>query len=212
MQALMAFITNAQMVDPKFIINPINPTSKEKNISSKGEISPNMTKLGIHIKISGNGNVFNMKNIWNQDQEQKSRRTKKNKCCDPTIYFSMVISTQVKPQGVTHKWAHLNGIRLQVKDLQCIESKTVMTFFKVSTMTPKEVLLAELRREAQKRASEDLLDTTSVDFTLDDSIELGKSLPPMNLRVQVAMLKGLSVLAFNKLSHHTQHARRSWHL
>ncbi len=35
-QALMAFITNAQMVNPKFVINPISPTSKEKNICTKG--------------------------------------------------------------------------------------------------------------------------------------------------------------------------------
>jgi hypothetical protein len=91
----------------------------------------------------------------------------------------------------------------------------VVTFFRVSMMTPKEVLLAELRRiliKAQKQASEDLLDTTSMDFTLDDGMEFGKSLPPMNLSIQVAMLKGLQVLAFNKLSHHAQHARRSWHL
>jgi hypothetical protein len=29
-QALMAFITNSQMVDPKFVINPINPASKDE--------------------------------------------------------------------------------------------------------------------------------------------------------------------------------------
>jgi hypothetical protein len=100
------------MVDPKFVINPVNPTSKEKNISSKWEISPNMTKLGIHIKTSGNGNVFNKKKIWSQDQEQKSCRAKKDEFCNPTIYFSMVISTQVKPQELfdcnTHKWARRN--------------------------------------------------------------------------------------------------------
>jgi hypothetical protein len=50
-QALMAFISNAQMVDPKFVINPLNPSSKKKSISSKAEVSPNMTKLGIHIKM-----------------------------------------------------------------------------------------------------------------------------------------------------------------
>jgi hypothetical protein len=33
-QALMAFITNAQMVDSKFIMNALEPNSKEKNISS----------------------------------------------------------------------------------------------------------------------------------------------------------------------------------
>ena len=66
-QALMSFLTNAQMVDPKFVINPINPNSKEKNITSKGEISPNMTKLGSHVKISGNGNAFNKQKVWDKD-------------------------------------------------------------------------------------------------------------------------------------------------
>jgi hypothetical protein len=38
-QALMAFITNVQMVDLKFVINPVNPTSKEKNIiSQRGDL------------------------------------------------------------------------------------------------------------------------------------------------------------------------------
>jgi hypothetical protein len=57
--ALMAFITNAQIAEPKFVINPINQSLKDKNISSKGEVLPNMTKLGTHIKISGSGNIFN---------------------------------------------------------------------------------------------------------------------------------------------------------
>jgi hypothetical protein len=60
----MLFISNAQTVDLKFTINPLNILSKEKNIGSKGEISLNMTKLGVHIKISGNGNVFNKQKIW----------------------------------------------------------------------------------------------------------------------------------------------------
>ncbi len=66
-QALMSFLTNAQMVDPKFVINPINPNSKEKSITSKGEISPNMTKLGSHVKISGNRNAFNKQKVWDKD-------------------------------------------------------------------------------------------------------------------------------------------------
>jgi hypothetical protein len=133
-QALMAFITNAQMVDPKFVINPIKPLSKEKNISNKSEISPNMTKLGIHIKISGNGNAFNKKKVWNnQTSDCKSRKTQKDEFRDPVIYFSMVISTEVEPleliDRVTHEWSRLNGTRLQVKDLQSISSVTVVTFF-----------------------------------------------------------------------------------
>jgi hypothetical protein len=39
-KALMAFIENAQMVDPKFFINTLNPKSKEKSITTKGKIIP----------------------------------------------------------------------------------------------------------------------------------------------------------------------------
>jgi hypothetical protein len=218
-QALMAFITNAQMVDSKFVINPLDPNLKEKNISSKGVISSNMTTLGIHIKISGNGNVFNRKKVWgNQANDCKNHKSKKEEFRDPVVWFSMVISSVVLPQKiidrVNQKWGHLNGTRLQIKDLQSIDSTTVVTFFKVSTMTPKEFLLAELTKilhDAQKRAQQDSLDTTTFDFTLDDGIKIGESLPPMNLPIQVAMLKGLPVNTFNQLSHHAQQARRSWH-
>jgi hypothetical protein len=82
-------------------------------------------------------------------------------------------------------------------------------------MIPKAVTLAELRmilHQAQQRASADALDTSTFDFSLDEGIEVGESLLPMNLRVQVALLKGAPVNAFLKLSHQAQQARRSWHL
>ncbi len=184
-QALMAFITNAQMVDPKFMINPPNPSLKEKSIGSKVEVSPNMTKLGTHIKISGNGNAFNKKKIWSsQENDCKSCKSNKEDFRDPTVYFSMVVSTEVRPQEiidrVSHDWAHLNGSHLQVKDLQSARSETVVTFFKVSTATPKHVILAKLMRillEAQKKVQDDLLNITTYDFMFDKGILDGASLP-----------------------------------
>ncbi len=225
-QALMAFITNAQMVDPKFVINPINPTSKEKNISNKGEVSSNMTKLGTHVKISGNGNVFNKKKVWNNhSSDRNSRKSQKEEFRDPVVYFSMVISTQAEPSELidrlTHEWSRINGTRLQVKDLQSISSETVVTFFKMSTATPKKVILAELIKillETQKRIKEEAIktdefyDSSKFDFSLDDGIEFGETLPPMNLRVQNALLRGQEVTVFNRLSHIAQLARKSWHL
>jgi hypothetical protein len=225
-QALMAFITNAQMVDPKFVINPINPSSKEKNISNKGEVSSNMTKLGTHVKISGNGNAFNKKKVWNnQSSKRNSRKSQKEEFRDPVVYFSMVISTQVEPSELidrlTHEWSRTNGTRLQVKDLQSISSETVVTFFKMSTATPKKVILAELIKillETQKRIKEEAMksdefyDITTYDFSLDDGVEFGETLPPMNLRVQNALLRGQEVTVFNRLSHIAQLARKSWHL
>jgi hypothetical protein len=65
-------------------------------------------------------------------------------------------------------------------------------------MTPKEVILVELTKilcKAQRRASDDLLDTSIYNFFMDDGIKIGQSLLPMNLCIQVAMLKGLPVNA-----------------
>jgi hypothetical protein len=62
----------------------------------------------------------------------------------------MVVSSEVEPKEiidhVTHEWARLNGTRLQVKDLQFVDSETVVSIFKVSTATNKEVIHAELKR------------------------------------------------------------------
>jgi hypothetical protein len=179
-----------------------------------------MTKLGTHIKISRNCNAFNKKKIWsNQENGCKSHKSNKEELCDPTVYFSMVVSTKVRPQEiidrVAHEWAHLNGSHLQVKDLQSISSEMVVTFFKMSTATPKHVILAKLKRillETQKRMQNDLLNNTTYNFMLNKGILDGTSLPEINLCVQNALLRGQEVTVFNKLSHRAHQACKSWHL
>jgi hypothetical protein len=145
-KALMAFIENAQLVGPKFLINMLNPESKEKSIMSKGKISPNMTKLGIHVKISGNGNAFNKQKVWDKKEQSnngRNNRKSKNKEEYRDPIFSMVVSSKVEPREiinlVTHVWARLNKSRLQVKDLQFVDSKTAVSIFKVSTATKKKL-------------------------------------------------------------------------
>ncbi len=79
--------------------------------------------------------------------------------------------------------------------------ETVVTFFHVSTLTPKAVILAELRMillQAQKRASAKDLDFSAYNFTIDEGIKTGESHPPKNLRVQVALLRGAQVNSFSK--------------
>jgi hypothetical protein len=75
-KALAAFLSNAQIVDPKFVLKLINPTTKEKDIAMKGEISMIMTKLGIHLKISGGGGGYTSlkQRIWDKDEGKKSSK------------------------------------------------------------------------------------------------------------------------------------------
>ena len=223
-KALMAFLENAQMVDPKFEINTLKPTSKEKSIKNKGEISPNMTKLGIHIKVSGNGNVFNKQKVWDYQGQGNNGRSsrksnKKEEYKDPTVYFSMVVSSEVEPveiiERVTHEWARLNGTRLQVKDLQFVDSETVVSIFKISTATNKDVIREELKRillNAQSKAQSEYMDPEKFNFSMDMDVAIGESLPVFDLKIQNAKLKGQDVAIFNKLSNRAQFARKSVHV
>ena len=220
-QALMAFLTNAQMVDPKFVINPLNPKSVSKDISTKGDISPNMTKLGEHIKISGNGpNVFNKRKVWDKDDGRKSwKANKKEEFQNPTVYFSMFVSSETPPKDIiertTHEWARMNGVRLQIKELQFVDTETVVSIYKVSKLTPKDVILEELKKillMAQEKARKDDLELELYDFLLDLDVEDTSVLPAMTLRIQAAKLRGEEVATFNRLINRAQYARKTWHL
>ncbi len=209
--SLMDLVTNAQMVDPKFVINPLQEKSKEKNITSRGEISNNVTKLGSHVRISGSGNVFNCQKVWNN--EDKSGSKKKETFKDPTVWFSMVVSTSVPPgeiiERITHEWAHIGGVRIAIKDLQ------VVSIFKVSTATDKQVILAELKRilsNAQAKAEAKGIGFDKYDFSMEMDVMIGETLPEMNLRLQNAKLRGQDLTIFNRLSKRAQYARKSWHL
>jgi hypothetical protein len=84
-----------------------------------------------------------------------------------------------------------------------------VTFYKVSKLTPKAVLLAELRKillRAQARAREGDLKEELYNFAMDIDMEIGESLPAMTLRVVQATLKGEYVSTFNKLSNQAQFA------
>jgi hypothetical protein len=216
-QALMAFLANSQMVDPKFVIKSFDPNSKKKNISLKGEISTNMTKLVPHVKISGNGNVFSKQKVWDKDDtggRTTRKSNKKEEFKDPTVYFSMIVLSEVTPKELiectTHEWARLNGVRLQVKELQFVESKTVVTFYKVSKLTSKDVLLAELKKillMAQARAREDELEEDLYDFLMGMDMAIGETLPEMTFGVVQAKLRGEYVSTCNKLNNRAQFAR-----
>ncbi len=166
--------------------------------------------------------MFSKQKVWNQDDTDNRSTCKSNKkkeFRDPTVYFTMIVSLEVAPVDIiectTHEWARLNGARLQVKELQSVKSKTVVTFYKVSKLTPKAVLLAELRKillMAQERAKADDLEEELYDFSMDIDVAIGDSLPEMTLWVVQAKLKGEYVSTFNKLSNWAQFVHKIWHL
>jgi hypothetical protein len=79
----------------------------------------------------------------------------------------------------------------------------VVTFYKVSKLTPKDILLAELKKilhMAQARAREDELEEDLYDFLMDMDVAIRETIPDMTLHVVKAKLKGEYVSTFNKLN------------
>jgi hypothetical protein len=154
-----------------------------------------MTKLSTHIKISGRGNAFSKQKVWDRGEDDKNNGRKNRKANkkedeyrDLMVYLLMVVSSEVDPQEIiertNHEWARANGTRLQIKDLQYVDSKTVVTVFKVSTQIPKPMVLAEFRKilaRAQQMARDDSMEEEDYDFTMELDVAIGETLPPMNL-------------------------------
>ncbi len=95
-----------------------------------------------------------------------------------------------------------------------MDGKTVVMFYKVSKLTPKNVLLAELKKilMAQNRAREDALEEDLYNFLMDIDVAIGETLPEMTLRVVQAKLKGEYVSTFNKFNNRAQFACKTCHL
>ncbi len=208
-------------MNPKFFLNPIDPVTKEKDIAMKGDISTNMTKLGIHMKISGGRYTFLKQRIGDKDKEKTSPK-KKEEYRNPTVFFSLVVSSAVDPKEIIerclHEWTCSRGTKMNIKDLQDINSESMVNLFKVSTLTRKEVILAEPRKilfKAQWLAQDKSGDMMKYDFTMEPDVAIGETLPALpalNLRVQNFKLRGQEVSIFNKLSKRAQMACKSWHL
>jgi hypothetical protein len=151
-----------------------------------------MTKLGIHVQISGNGYTFLKQKVWDKEGKKSSR--KKEDVHHPTVYFSIIVSSLVEPQKnikrCAREWTRNGGLRMNVKELQDICTDTVVSMFRISTATAKEVILGVLEMiltKAQTLAQEE--DLTKFDFSFYPNVDSNEMLPAINLRIQNAKLR-----------------------
>ncbi len=109
-KALASLLSNAQIVNPKFVLNPIKSYSKDKDITTNADISTNMTKLGIHVQISGNGYTFLKKQqIGDKEKQRKKFLKKRVEIRHPTVYFSLIVLSSVDPKKIIKRYAPMNG-------------------------------------------------------------------------------------------------------
>jgi hypothetical protein len=155
----------------------------------------------------------------NNIERRSQKAGKKEEFKNPTVYFALIVSCGVKPQEIINQIAHklnkLGGTQLQIKELHDLDSKTVISLFKVSMATRKEVILAELLKilkAALRKAQAELSPVEFFKYNISIEPDMSKDLPDMTLQLQHNKLQGVDTSAFNKLKFHTQMAHHSWHL
>jgi hypothetical protein len=150
-------MVNTKIVDPTFVWNPIDPDVMGLNdITSKGDIPTNMTLLGSKVKVSGSGYSFVKQCIHKENTNKRflqgghGNNKKEPKYKDSIVYFNLIVSLDVDPAEIiartSYKWTRMNGQRIQIKELQDVASKTVVSIFKLSTQTSKAVIIATIKK------------------------------------------------------------------
>jgi hypothetical protein len=150
-----------------------------------------------------------------QHKEKSSK--KKEEYHNLTVYFSLVVSSEVDPKEINeqgaHKWVCNGETSILIKELQDIYSEMVVSLFRLSMATRKEVILVEPKKiliKVQNLAQQESSDMTLHNFSME--LDVMKSLPDMNLQVQNAKLRGQEVAIFSKLNNRAQMSQQSWHL
>jgi hypothetical protein len=185
-----------------------------------------MTILGSHVKVSGSGYSFAKQHVCKENKNKRNQQRvhgdnkKEPKYIDPTVYFNLVISLDVEPAEIitptSYEWTWMNGQCIKIKELQDLASKTVVSFFKLSTETAKSVIIAKFKKIQNKTRTVAAENYNNLRYKFNWSMEpvvpLDQELPIFTLQNQVAKLRGIDVSIFNKLSYRAQTARKSYHL
>jgi hypothetical protein len=104
------------------------------------------------------------------------------------------------------------GIKLEVKGLQSLESETILMLFNVYTLTPKKILLDELKMILSKaQAMAQLVDRDKFSWDRDDLPE-HSTIPDINFRSLIPRLPGQDVSHLGKLSWQVQNNRKVLHV
>jgi hypothetical protein len=111
-------LKNIQLVDPHAIMHAVDELRGAKPLGSKSEMSTNMTVFLVYAPVGRNAKAF---------QSKKNNNRRKGRI-DPSIYLTMVFSSDVEPDiiisRVVHEFVRAGGFYFWKKQLQCKETIT----------------------------------------------------------------------------------------
>lgn len=210
--AIKLLLKNAKFLDPTFGLAPLKnlPGKQTKLILAEEDVPTNFTHLGQYAFTSGN-RIFEKKKNWNNGAKQPHRDREAEDFKDPVVYFTIAIATDVPPRalidGIRTEWETHGGGKLQVKDLQSHESKTMFALYYVYKDTPFHII---------KKTLDNILTEAAWMMhyrkMLSDDGAFEPTIPQISIRSQVPRLKGVDSSSFDKLPYHVRENRKVLHI
>jgi hypothetical protein len=210
--AIKLLLKNAKFLDPNFGLAPLKnlPGKQTKIIVAEDDVPTNFTHLGQYAFTSGN-RIFEKKKDWRNGAKQPHRDSEAEELKDPVVYFTIAIATDIPPRalidGIRTEWETHGGGKLQVKDLQSHESKSMFALYFVYKDTPFHII---------KKTLDDILTEAAWMMhhrkMLPDDDDFTPNIPQISIRSQVPRLKGVDTSSFDKLPYHVRENRKVLHI
>jgi len=210
--AIKLLLKNAKFLDPTFGLAPLKnlPGKQTKIIVAEDDVPTNFTQLGQYAFTSGN-RIFEKKKDWRNGAKQPHRDKEAEELKNPVVYFTIAIATDIPPRslidGIRTEWETHGGGKLQVKDLQSHESKSMFALYFVYKDTPFHIIKKTLDGILSEAAW--MLHYRKM-LPDDDTTE--PYIPQISIRSQVPRLKGVDSSSFDKLPYHVRENRKVLHI
>jgi hypothetical protein len=198
-------LENIQLVDPLAIMHAVDESGGAKPLGSKTEMSSNMTVFLAYAPVGCNTKAFQAKKIVDKRKGKKGKDEPST--IEPSVYPTMVFSTDVDPEiiisRVSHEFGRAGGFYFRKKQIQCEETMTPFIIYFLYTFND----IATIREELTFLLKETLRDMTDED-TLPEEFAFA-TLPTINIRRGVPKLPGQPGTNFRDYSREMQEARRA---
>jgi hypothetical protein len=189
-------LEHIQLVNPLAIMHTVDESGGAKPLGSKSEMSTNMAPVGRNAK------AFQPKK--NNDRRKGRKGKDEPDTLDPSLYPTMVFSSDVEPEiiisRVAHEFGRAGGFYFRKKQLQCEQTMTPFIIYFLYTFN----VIATLRGELTSLL-EEALQGMKDDLTLPDEFDYSPLLD-INIRRGVPKLPGQPGSNFCDYSHEMQEA------
>ncbi len=139
-------LKNIQLVDPLAIMHAVHESGGAKPLGSKTKMSTNMTVFLVYAPVGRNAKAFQPKK--NNDRKKGWKGKDDPDTLDPSVYPTMVFSSNVEPETiisrVAHKFGQAGGFYFRKKQLQCEETMTPFIIYFLYTFNDIATLRGEL--------------------------------------------------------------------